>query len=331
MNILVTGGGGFLGFHIVKKLVAEGHQVTVIGRNVYPKVVELGAQSLAVDIRDRDAVASACAGMEEVYHVAALAGIWGEWQDYFDINVKGTEKVIAACKKQGVKRLVYTSSPSVVFNGESQRDGDESMPYSKSWLTHYPKSKMMGEKLVLKANSEDLKTVALRPHLIWGPGDMHIIPRLVNRAKKGQLARVGTGDNRVDIIYVENAAEAHLLAAKELAESGNCAGRTFFLGQNQPVKLWDFIDKVLEKEGLPPVKRSIPFPVAYGIGSCFEFFYRAFRIKEEPRMTRFVACQLAKDHYYSHKQAEETFGYNASISVDEGLRRLYPSAEGVSV
>jgi len=323
MKVLVTGGGGFLGFEIVKKLVARGDEVTVIGRHTYFHVEELGAHSVVADIRDLSSLKTLFEGIDEVYHVAALAGLWGPWKSYYDINVLGTQNVIEACKANRVSRLIYTSTPSVVFDGKSHRNVDESIPYPDRHLSHYSQTKMLAEKMILSSNSAELKTVALRPHLIWGPGDPHIFPRIVGKAKKGQLAIVGSGKNDVDIIYVENAAEAHIQAGNVLRESGVTSGKAYFLGQNEPVKLWDFIQEILKREGVPPVTRRLPSWAAYAIGATLEFIYRTFGMKDDPRMTRFLACQLSQDHYYNHQNAIQDFQYDAKITVEEGLNRIY--------
>lgn len=323
MKVLVTGGGGFLGFEIVKKLLARGDKITVIGRHKYKHVEELGAKSIVADICEASSLQAHFHGVDEVYHVAALAGLWGSWKNYYNINVVGTQNVINACLSQGVSRLIYTSSPSVVFDGKSHRNVDESIAYPKKHLSHYSKSKMLAEKLVLESNSATLRTVALRPHLIWGPGDPHIFPRIVGKAKKGQLAIVGNADNDVDIIFVENAAEAHLQAGNVLRESGSTAGKAYFLGQNEPVKLWRFIQEILKREGVPPVTKRIPFWAAYTLGTVLEFVHRILGITSDPRMTRFLACQLSQDHFYNHKRAIQDFHYDATVSVEEGLNRIY--------
>jgi len=329
MKSLVTGGGGFLGKEIVKQLLARGDEVIAIGRNHYPEVEKMGARSIVADIRDKKKLVQLFDQVDEVYHTAALAGIWGRWEDYYSINTQGSLAVIQACVKNKVPRLIYTSSPSVVFDGKSQCGINEDAPYSENWLADYPKTKALAEKAILKANEKNgLATVALRPHLIWGPGDHHVIPRLLDRARKGRLLRVGTGENLVDMIYIENAARAHLQVSEQLGSGGACSGKVYFIGQGKPLRLWDFIGEILERSGLPPVKRSISFKMAYKIGFLMETIFRLLRRQSEPRMTRFLACQLATDHYYDDARARKDFGYDPKISTEEGLKRLF-SKEGL--
>ena len=218
---IVTGGGGFLGSSLVKLLRDRGDDVIALGRNPYPQIEALGARSVVADVRNPNALDELFSDVDEVYHAAAIANIWGRWQDFYSINYEGTVNVINACRQARVPKLIYTSSPSVIFDGQSQRNVNEDAPYPKEFLADYPKTKAMAERAVLAANGVDgLHTVALRPHLIWGPGDRHLIPRLIARAKAGRLMRVGDGTNLVDTIHVDNAASAHLQAAAELGENG---------------------------------------------------------------------------------------------------------------
>lgn len=324
MKSLVTGGGGFLGKQIVRKLLERGDDVTVIGRNHYPDVETMGAKSLPIDIRSLQELIPAFVGMDEVYHAAGVTDIWGPWEIFYSINVLGTQNVVEACRKNNVPKLIYTSSPSVVFDAKPQKNVNEDAPYPEKWLAHYPHSKMLAEKCVMSSNEEGrLSTVSLRPHLIWGPGDLHLIPRVVSRARSGQLRQVGDGENLVDIIHVENAADAHLFASKELGPGGKCNGKTYFVSQGQPVRLWDFIEDVLERAGAPKVKKSVSFASAYRAGSALEWVYKAMGKKKEPRMTRFLACQLAMDHYYDTTRAKEDFGYHPTITTEEGLKNLF--------
>lgn len=275
------------------------------------------------DIRDAAAVEEACRGQEIVFHVAAISGIWGPWKLYHSTNTIGTRNVVDACLKQEVQKLVYTSSPSVTFNGQHQINQTESAPYSRNWLAHYPHSKALAEQCVLDANDDkQLMTCALRPHLIWGPGDRHLIPRLIDRARKRQLRRVGDGRNLVDSIYVENAALAHVQAAEALHPGSPVCGSAYFLSQDEPVNLWAWINEILELGGAPKVTRSISYPWASRLGYLLESWHSIRNLPGEPRMTRFLAAQLAKNHYFDISRAKNDFGYHPRVTMAEGMRRL---------
>lgn len=319
---LVTGGGGFVGLAIVKRLLAMGVEPVVIGRNHYPYVERLGVKQLPGDIRDADIINRASKGCDTVFHVAAKAGIWGDRKEYLGINFTGTKNVIQACLDNGIGRLIYTSTPSVVFANQDLAGIDEQTPYAGRFLCHYAASKAAAEQLVLAVNSCDLRTVALRPHLVWGPGDTNLIPRLVTRGRKGQLKQVGDGTNLVDISYIDNVVEAHILAAENLAGLGNAAGKTYFISQGKPENLWEWINALFTGLKIPPVKRKISFRKAYMAGVFFEIIYKAAGIRREPMMTRFLAQQLAKSHWFSTAAAARDFGYKPVVSTEEGMNRL---------
>ncbi|MBC2596096.1 NAD-dependent epimerase/dehydratase family protein [Ruficoccus amylovorans] len=322
MKVLVTGGGGFLGRHVVERLLARGLEVRVLGRSAQPELEKRGVEIVRGDIADATAVDRAVAGTEAVFHVAAKAGVWGPREEYFSANVLGTRHVLAACVRHGVGRLVYTSTPSVVFTGEAFSGADESLPYGKNWLCPYPETKAQAEREVLAASGHDgLLTCALRPHLIWGVGDPHIVPRLVDRARRGRLRIVGDGTNRVDITHVKNAALAHELAFDAL-EKGTAAGRAYFLSQGEPVVLWDWINNLLSRLGEPVVKRRISARTAYRAGRALEWIYEKFRLPGEPAMTRFVAVELSKDHWYDISAARRDLGYASEVSTEAGLDEL---------
>jgi len=322
MKALVTGGGGFLGSAIVRMLHERGDEVSVLGRGVYPHIVSYIKRIIQADIRLDSAVTQACAGMEVVFHTAALAGIWGKRRDFRSINAEGTRNVIEACRANGVPRLVFTSSPSVVFGGDDMCGVDESAPYPSRHLAVYPETKAAAERMVLSANSPTLATVALRPHLIFGPGDPHLIPRVIARARRGRLAQVGDGKNLVDVTYIDNAAAAHVKAADALTPGGRCSGRAYFISQGKPVMLWPWLNDLLAAVGAPTVNRAISFRRAYRVGAILEMTYSAIGIVREPPMTRFLATQLAKSHHFDISSAGRDFGYNPTISTADGVRRL---------
>ena len=322
LTALVTGGGGFLGLAVVEQLLARGDRVRSLARGAYPGLAALGVEVLRGDLRDAQVVGQACAGCDVVFHVAAKAGIWGRYAAYHEPNVRGTQNVLAACQEQGVHRLVYTSSPSVVFDGRSMEGVDESVPYPQRQHSHYAATKALGEQAVLAANGTTLRTLALRPHLIWGPRDNHLVPRIVRQGRAGTLRRVGDGTNKVDTTYIDNAARAHLLAADALATNPRAAGRPFFISQGEPMALSEIIDGILAAAGLPPLTRSVPQGVAWSAGAILEAAYAVLRLKGEPRMTRFVARELATAHWFDITAARTELGYEPAISITEGLHRL---------
>jgi len=319
---LVTGGGGFLGRAIVRKLVERGDSVRSLARGDYPELRALGVATFRGDVADLASVAAAARGCEVVFHVAAKAGIWGPYAEFHRANVEGTRNVLDACRACGVGRLVHTSSPSVVYDGGDIEGADESLPYPSRFAAAYPKTKAEAERLVLGANEPNLATVALRPHLIWGPGDNHLIPRIVARARAGKLRRIGTRLNRVDSIYVDNATDAHLLAADKLEPGSPAAGRAYFLSQGDPWPLWDLINAILAAAHLPPVTRTIAPAVAHIAGAVLETTHRVLRLPGEPLMTRFLAHQLSTAHWFNIEAIRRDLGYRPAISIDEGLRRL---------
>jgi len=322
MRALVTGGGGFLGGVMVRMLRQRGDEVVSYSRGTYPELDRLGAEQKCGDLGDADAVMRAAAGCDTVFHVAAMAGIWGAYADFYRANVIGTENVIAACRANGIGRLVHTSSPSVVFDGRDVEGGDESLPYPESFEAHYPRTKALAEQIVLAANSPDLATTALRPHLIWGPGDNHLVPRIIARAKQGRLRRIGNRPCLVDTVYVDNAATAHLLAADRLAPGSPPAGRAYFISNGEPIPLWEMVNRILAAAGLPPVERTVSPGLAYAAGVVCEALWGALRLSGEPPMTRFVAHELATAHWFDISAARRDFGYEPEVSLDEGLVRL---------
>lgn len=325
---VVTGGGGFIGKALVHALIARGVEVAVVGRNWYPDLDALGVPCLQGDIRDQGFLDQAFDGCDTVFHAAAKAGIWGPRHEYFSINLEGTINVIAACRKNGVSRLIYTSTPSVVFAQGDLEGADESTPYATRPLCHYAASKILAEQEVLGANGDGMRTVAIRPHLVWGPGDHHLIPRLLARGQEKALKIIGSGNNRVDIAYIDNVVHAHLLAAENLATTGSAAGHPFFIGQEAPVSLWSWINELFSRMEIPKVRGKMPLPVALIVGALLEGVYTALRRAEEPRMTRFLAYQLAKSHWFSHRDAEQLLGYRPLVSTELGISKLVAWLKG---
>jgi len=235
--------------------------------------------------------------------------------------VLGTRAIVAGCRRHAVPRLIYTSTPSVVYNGRDLAGVDESLPLTTNCPSPYPLTKALGEREVLAANSGDLLTIALRPHLIWGVGDPHLVPRVLARARAGRLRIVGTGKNRVDMVHIENAVDAHLLAESTL-DTRNGAGRPYFITNGEPVILWDWINGLLTALGESPITRRISLGAASAVGAACELVWRSLALRGEPPMTRFIAAELAKDHWFDLAAARRDLGYAPRVTMAEGTRDL---------
>lgn len=325
----VTGAGGFLGKAICQRLIAADINVTGFARGDYPELKRMGVNMVRGDISDRKQLQQAMYGSDVVFHVASRAGVWGDKDSYFVPNVDGTRNIIDSCEALAIPRLVYTSTPSVTFSGHDESGINESAPYSTRFLNHYGRSKAVAEEMVIRANNlrlgddKVLATVALRPHLIWGPGDPHLIPRVISRGKSGKLRLIGMRDKHVDTTYVDNAAYAHILAALDLFKSNSqAAGKAYFVSNDDPIVMREMLNKILATVSIPPVTKRIPANLAYLIGFILEGVYGVLGKSEEPLLTRFVAKQLSTDHYYDISAIKRDLGYSPIVSINEGMERL---------
>ena len=321
MRILVTGGGGFLGTSLCRQLTARGHEVTAFQRGTAQHLAAQGLRVIRGDVTDLPGLLEAAKTCEAIVHTAGKAGVWGDAADYRRINVDGTANVISACRKLSIAYLVHTSSPSVVHAGGDIEGADESLPIADHFTAPYPASKALAEKSVLAANTNDLQTVALRPHLIWGPGDPHILPRLVSKVKRGQLALPGP-DKIIDTIFVENAAQAHVMALEELLAQAKCAGKAYFVTNNEPLPQGEIIKRLLAALGIHVKIRVVPSGLAMAAGALCEYGWRFLPLAGEPPLTRFAVEQMGTAHWFNTKAAERDFGYLPAVSIEEGLEEL---------
>lgn len=325
MKVLVTGGGGFLGTELCKQLVQDGHQVLSLQRSFSKTLENLGIEQIQLDLsckEDVDRILVNVDGINAVFHTAAKAGIWGSYNSYYTANVVATENLVAWIKSKKIPYLIYTSTPSVIFGKDSIENADESLAYPESHLTHYGTTKAQSEKFVLSLQNPELQVISLRPHLIFGKGDPHLVPRILDRAQKGRLVQVGNGQNLVDVIHVTNAAYAHICALNYLCEEKNNGGKAYFIGQERPVPLWWFIGKVLSLKNVPGFNKTLPLSVAFGLGFCLEILFKWIPVLGEPPMTRFLAMQLGTSHYFNQSAAIHDLAYRPKISIEDGLRAL---------
>ena len=322
MNILVTGGGGFIGAALVRRLVELNHQVTSFSRSDYPELKQIGVETIKGDLTDLNAVKTACVRKDIVFHVAAKAGIWGPYFEYYQTNVQGTKNILQACLMEQVKYLVFTSSASVVFKGNKLEGANESESYPANPLSSYTATKALAEQNVLEANSPELSTLSLRPHLVWGPGDRHIIPRIIQRAISGKLRLIGTGQYLIDTTYIDNCVSAHICAATAIKNNPDVPGKPYFISNGEPFPVQEFIKAVLKSANIFPVKKFLSFRSAYIAAGLLEFIHKIFRIKSEPQLTRFLVRELCTSHWFDISAAKEKLGYVPEVSIKKGFEQL---------
>lgn len=327
MKVLVTGGGGFLGSVVVRQLLQRGEEVSVLNRGRYPQLEALGVICHRGDIADERAVSAACAGVDAVIHVAAKAGPGLYRPDFRHANVKGTDNVLNACRIHGIRTLVYTSSPSVTHSPCDLEGVDESVPYPEHFPAPYPATKAEAERRVLAANDDTLRTCALRPRLIWGPGDNQLLPRVIEMNRRGRL-RLPAPDKRIDTTYIDNAAYAHLLALDNLCGTATAAGKAYFISNGEPRTVADIISSLLRAAGETPRLRRVNLKVAMAAAGMVERLWKLLRRRSDPPLSRFVLEQLAVSNWYDLSAARRDLGYLPRVSIDEGLERLQHAHAG---
>ena len=320
---LVTGSTGFLGVSLARALIGRGERVRMVGRSSPPPdLLAAGVEWFHGDLSDPGSLKGCARNCSAVFHTAAKVGVWGARGEFFRVNVGGTDALLEEARAGGVNCFVHTSTPSVVYNGQPLRGVDETLPLTNERLcpAAYPVSKARAEERVLAANSARMRTAALRPHLIWGPGDRHLVPRVVARARSGRLRIVGDGSNRVDLVHIANCVQAHLDAREALLSGVKGAdGRAYFITNGEPVPLWEFVNRLLGLHGIQPVTRRVPLAVAHALGGVCEALWGIAGRKDDPPMTRFVAKELATDHWFSIEAARTLLGYAPQVTMEEGL------------
>ena len=324
--VLVTGASGFVGGALARRLLASGRRVRALGRSPMAELADLGAEIVRADVADEAALRVACVGVATVFHAAARVGVWGPRTEFERTNTGGARAVVAACRAAGVPRLVFTSSPSVVYTHGHLSGVNEAQPPGTNFPADYPRTKAEAERIILSAHQPGtLATTALRPHLIWGVGDKNLIPRVIARARAGRLRIVGDGKNRVDLTHIENVVDAHLLAEAALAHRDSPAGgRAYFITNGEPVALWPWINELLRRIDIAPIEKQISLRAAERLGAVGEFVWRMLRLRGEPPMTRFLAAELAHDHWFDLSAARRDLGYIPRVSMAQGLAELLP-------
>ncbi len=324
IHSLVTGGRGFVGRNLVDALVARGDKVTSVDMGDGP--APAGVETIDADIRNPAAMAQACEGQDVVFHSASIVHTkHNQQRTIWDINHGGTEVLLAAAQASKVTRFVYVSTASAVYEGRDIENGDETMPYSRISQAPYADSKIAAEKLVLRSSGGDgMTTCAIRPHVVFGPGDTRFLPAILDRAKSGRLKfAVGRERKLSDFTYITNLTDA-LLAADEALKPGSAVdGQAYFITNGEPTGFWDFVRQILKELDLPPIRGTVPYALAYGVAAIAEGWdtLRGGTLNNENGLSRFAVRYMCTHHYFSIAKARRDFGYAPKVNLDEGIAR----------
>jgi 2-alkyl-3-oxoalkanoate reductase len=318
VRVLVTGATSLLARTTAEILLARGDDVVCLQRGSST----LAAEQVTADIRDATAVQRAAAGCAAIIHAAAKVGVVGSWDDYRAINVDGTNNVLAAARAAGIERVVYVSSPSVAHGGNAIAGLGAEPPVLGRKNAFYAESKAMAEQAALAANADDLAVVAIRPHLVWGPGDTQLVGRIVDRARSGRLTLVGGGAALIDTTYITNAAESLVAALDRVRPNAACAGRAYVIANGEPRPIRDLVAGICAAANAPFAPREVPLAIAKVAGSIVERAWKATRRTTEPPLTRFLAEQLGTAHWFDPRPARNDLGWTPRVTIDEGLDAL---------
>ena len=325
--VLVTGASGFIGGAVAQRLIEGGHRVRALVRRPDEALARAGAVVCLGDIRDPERVRETVDGCALVFHLAAKPSLGGPRGEFEAVNVHGTQHVVDACRAGGAKFLVHTSTPSVVFTGRPLRGANEQVALAGT-RSLYSETKAAAEQVVIGANGPQLTTVALRPHAVWGPGDRHLMPRLIERAKRGRLRRIGHTRPVIDLTYIDNAVDAHILAANVMTtDPGRVGGRAYFVTDGAPVRLWEVVERVVALVGYSVGHRPVPRPLAYAAAYAIEAVWRAGRLRSEPPITRYLLDLISQDHWFDISAARRDLGYEPRVRLEEGLARMRESLQ----
>lgn len=331
-RVLVTGGGGFLGKALCRRLLQEGHEVIALGRGEYADLQREGVQTVRADLsREASRYCSSFEGVSAVFHTAAKVEMWGRYKDFFDANVLGTRHVVECCRQARVPQLIFTSSPSVIADGRDLCGVDESYPYPKHYSAHYPATKAQAERELLAESSAELATIALRPHLIFGPGDTNLIPSIIERARTGKLVQIGAGNNMTDLTFIDDCVSAHIAAWRALRANPSVAGKAFFISQGEPVNLWGWVNEVLQRSGFPAVKNRLPSFIARGVAWMLEGMAKLLPGSGEPALSRFVVEEMATSHYFNITAARRDLGFNPVHSIQQAMELTFAAGDSSRV
>ncbi|BAZ37227.1 putative NAD(P)-dependent cholesterol dehydrogenase [Calothrix sp. NIES-4101] len=318
MNILITGGTGFLGRRLAEKLKSFSQNITVIGRNqeIGKQLETEGIRFLNLDLIDRDATIRSCEKQDYIFHCAALSTPWGKYQDFYKANVVATKNIIQACRQQKVKRLIYVSTPSVYFDFSNRLNISEQDTLAKIPANAYVQTKLLAEAEIQQAYQQGLPVISIRPRGIFGCGDTAILPRLIRANHKTGIPLINGGKSLIDMTYVDNVVDALILCQQA---QNKLLGRTFNITNGEPMYLIDLLTLLSQKLETNFKFKQISYPVALGIASLMETLSKHILFGREPILTRYTVGVLACSQTLDITAAKIELGYQPQVTIEEGL------------
>ncbi len=318
-SVFVTGGSGFVGRNLIRALRERNIEVRALARSDHSvkTVEELGAQAIRGDLQDDVAMRNGMEGCDTVFHAAAYVKSWGAPEDFYDTNILGTAKVLAAAKKAHVSAVVFISTEALLVGGGPIHNADETRQLPEKPIGQYPLTKGLSERTVLSANNTSFRTVSVRPRFIWGRDDTSVLTEIVKAVKSGRFAWLDGGHYKTSTCHVANVCEGAILAA----EKGK-GGEAYFLTDGEPVEFRWFITQMLATKGVKAPKKNIPFKLAYALAWVCEKIWNLFRIKRQPPLNRSELLLMGEEVTINDNKARRELGYVESISVEEGLREM---------
>ena len=317
----MTGTGSLLLGGLASELLRRGDEVVCLQRRPAAFMGHQNAHEVLADICDADAVALAAKGCDAIIHGAARVGVVGSQKEFYDTNVLGTENILRAAEQQSISRLVFVSTPSVAHTGASLVGAPAGQAEIGRSRSYYAESKAIAERTVLNARNSQLAVVAIRPHLVWGPGDTQLVGRIVERAKSGRLAVVGTGNALVDSTYIDNAISAHIAALDALHIGSACDGKAYVVSNGEPRTVNELMRSMCESAGVPFEPRHLSLTLGIRLGSLVERLWPLMQ-SSEPPITRFIAEQLGTAHWFDQRVVHNDLKWAPSVTLDEGFKQL---------
>ena len=321
MKVLVTGTGSLLLGGVASELLRRGDEVVCLQRRPAAFMGHQNAHEVLADICNADAVALAAKGCDAIIHGAARVGVVGSQKEFYDTNVLGTENILRAAEQQSISRLVFVSTPSVAHTGASLVGAPAGQAEIGRSRSYYAESKAIAERTVLNARNSQLAVVAIRPHLVWGPGDTQLVGRIVERAKSGRLAVVGTGNALVDSTYIDNAISAHIAALDALHIGSACDGKAYVVSNGEPRTVNELMRSMCESAGVPFEPRHLSLTLGIRLGALVERLWPLMQ-SSEPPITRFIAEQLGTAHWFDQRVVHNDLKWAPSVTLDEGFKQL---------